>query len=806
MKRFFNYFTNSKSAVACFLFACLATNVSAQEMFGAANSNYSGTTCLGLNPSTFVDNRLGIDIDLGLGGFTIDNDYVYVPASKVEFPGFSSVLGSGDDRVISDVKTYKSLKNRNAEMKATSRLLPAAFHIKDHWFAVQPFTFRSSLSLDDVHYSLAKFAFEEDGFHYAPLHDSTSYFDIPSLNVGFMSWSEIGLTYGHSIVNHNKSYLKGALTIKKLFGHVALYTRVDEGAKFQVAYDPKDAEPNNTDSGLIRIQNANIEYGYAYNEESSEYSPYTPDGVIGSGWGFDLGLTYEFRPDYAKYTHQMDGKTYDDPTKNHYLLRLGASLTDVGKITFDKHGSTHQLKNSGTVNWYGWDTVEFISPIFYDLADTAGKTGFDSTMSKLFYNGDPTASERGKKFDMGLPRAFSLQADWQVVKYAFLNVTWITRWKRNSPEAAATNILGVTPRFEWHWIDVALPMSWYEYSKFRMGIALRVAGLTIGSDKLGGALGLTDLGGMDYYAKLGFLLERKKIADRDADGVSDKVDKCPDTPGPWATMGCPDRDGDGIIDTEDACPDQPGPVAMRGCPDKDGDGIIDREDLCPDVPGLAQFKGCPDTDGDGIPDPQDSCVTVPGLAVFNGCPDTDGDSIPDIQDSCVTEKGPLEFHGCPDTDGDGLIDKNDSCPLVKGPISNSGCPKVEKKTEPVKVELTKEEEEVINKVFNNLEFETAKATIRATSYASLNELSELLKKKPNFKLLIDGHTDNVGGASYNMKLSQARANSVKNYLVEKGIDASRITAKGYGMTKPIASNKTAAGRQKNRRVEFTIVE
>src|SRR2546428_541669 len=136
--------------------------------------------------------------------------------------------------------------------------------------------------------------------------------------------------------------------------------------------------------------------------------------------------------------------------------------------------------------------------------------------------------------------------------------------------------------------------------------------------------------------------------------------------------------------------------------------------------------------------------------------------------------------GCADTDGDGLIDKNDSCRLVAGPISNHGCPVVVKHAEPVKVELTKEEEEVINKVFKNLEFETAKATIRESSFPSLNELAQLLVKKPNFKLLIDGHTDNVGGAAYNMKLSQNRANSVKTYLVNKGIDASRITAKGYG--------------------------
>jgi len=310
---------------------------------------------------------------------------------------------------------------------------------------------------------------------------------------------------------------------------------------------------------------------------------------------------------------------------------------------------------------------------------------------------------------------------------------------------------------------------------------------------------------MDMWMALRIPITKERIEDSDKDGVSDKRDKCPYEKGTWATLGCPDRDGDGFADKDDACPDQPGVARFQGCPDTDNDGIQDKEDDCPQLAGLAQFKGCPDTDGDSIPDPKDSCVTVPGLAEFYGCPDTDGDRIPDRLDSCPTEKGVLAYNGCPDTDGDGLIDKLDSCPRVAGPLANHGCPMVERVV-PVKVELTKEEAEVINKVFKNLEFETGKSVIRSTSFSSLDELSELLKKKPNFKLLIDGHTDNVGKAAYNMKLSQNRAEAVKTYLVGKGIASSRIYAKGYGLTKPIASNKTPEGRQKNRRVEFTIVE
>lgn len=271
-----------------------------------------------------------------------------------------------------------------------------------------------------------------------------------------------------------------------------------------------------------------------------------------------------------------------------------------------------------------------------------------------------------------------------------------------------------------------------------------------------------------------------------------------------------DRDKDKVPDVRDDCPDVPGLIDLKGCPDRDHDGIADYLDRCPDIPGLKQFNGCPDSDNDGVVDSLDNCPTTPGLIEFLGCPDTDGDSIPDPEDSCVTVKGQRIFNGCPDTDNDGVMDSQDSCVLVPGPTSNNGCPIIKKEVivpkEPVKAVLTVQEQEVINKVFKNLEFETGKAVIRSSSFSSLDELAALMKKKPTFRLLIEGHTDNVGSDASNLKLSQRRAEAVKKYLSDKGIDAARIVSKGYGEMSPVADNKTAEGRQRNRRVEFTILE
>jgi outer membrane protein OmpA-like peptidoglycan-associated protein len=224
------------------------------------------------------------------------------------------------------------------------------------------------------------------------------------------------------------------------------------------------------------------------------------------------------------------------------------------------------------------------------------------------------------------------------------------------------------------------------------------------------------------------------------------------------------------VDSLDACPDQAGTAALHGCPDRDGDGIADKDDSCPDVAGLAKYKGCPipDTDKDGINDEDDKCPTVAGVARYQGCP-------------------------VPDTDGDGVNDEDDKCPKEAGPASNFGCPVIDV----VAVEK-------INKAAQSIYFATSSSRLLAKSYPSLKEVVQILTDNPTYKIDIDGYTDSTGSVDKNQVLSEDRANSVKQYLITGGIDESRITATGHGVNDPVADNKTAAGRAKNRRVEMKL--
>ena len=262
-------------------------------------------------------------------------------------------------------------------------------------------------------------------------------------------------------------------------------------------------------------------------------------------------------------------------------------------------------------------------------------------------------------------------------------------------------------------------------------------------------------------------------------------------------FGGKDTDGDGVYDKKDACPEVAGLIEFNGCPDADGDGIKDSDDACPNVAGLAAMNGCPDADGDGVADKDDMCPNAKGTKANKGCPDTDGDGLVDKDDKCATIAGPSANGGCPwpDTDGDGVLDKDDNCKTEVGPASNNGCP------EPVITEAAKMGVDTFAKA---ILFNTGRASFKSGVSKQIDGMLAIMNEFPKAEFDIKGYTDSTGSASNNLKLSEKRANAVRNYLISKGIAASRLIAKGYGEDAPIDSNKTRAGRSNNRRVEVKV--
>ena len=292
----------------------------------------------------------------------------------------------------------------------------------------------------------------------------------------------------------------------------------------------------------------------------------------------------------------------------------------------------------------------------------------------------------------------------------------------------------------------------------------------------------------------------------------------------WAVAK--DKDGDGIADAKDKCPDQledfDGDQDEDGCPDdrdSDGDGILDSKDLCPTLPedkdGALDTDGCPDLkddkDEDSVPDAQDECPYEPedhdNFQDLDGCPDPDNDSdgMADSFDTCPLAAEDLDGFadddGCPDADNDvdGIYDVDDQCPLepedFDGHQDEDGCPDVLIIITDQKIEL----KEKIHFAFDDV-------TILPDSHELLNDVGNALIEHPTMKVRIEGNTDAEGPADYNQKLSQGRASSVLTYLTGRGVEASRMSAVGYGEDRPIDSNDSEEGRAANRRVEFIIVE
>ena len=232
-----------------------------------------------------------------------------------------------------------------------------------------------------------------------------------------------------------------------------------------------------------------------------------------------------------------------------------------------------------------------------------------------------------------------------------------------------------------------------------------------------------------------------------------------------------DRDHDGVPDSTDRCPDVAGLVSLKGCPDRDGDGIPDIDDKCPDVFGYARYQGCPipDRDKDGINDEVDKCPDVFGYARYQGCP-------------------------IPDTDKDGVNDEEDKCINEPGPASNFGCPIIPETIV-----------QKMNLLAKSVFFATGSFKLLPKSFPALKTVAQILKDNPTYKLNVEGHTDSTGKHDMNMTLSQNRAAAVADWLKTTGaIDESRLSSEGFGPDRPIAPNKTTAGRAKNRRVEMKL--
>jgi outer membrane protein OmpA-like peptidoglycan-associated protein len=585
------------------------------------------------------------------------------------------------------------------------------------------------------------------------LDDASSFMNLAvgSPNIVGHTWGEIGVSYAAVLWQNKQHFLKGGITAKYLVGGVNTYAKGSNvTSSFIQTNDPATTFLQTTGNLVVGSSQDFItgDEDYVFDANST-------------GIGADFGFIYEWRPDYVNYDLSK-AKASDNNFKdlNKYKLRFGLSITDIGSITY---------KNSKE-EVYSLDKI--VSQEQLDNAD-----GIDEILDLY----DPTPVTTFKNAKVGLPTVLHMDADWNIHNKFYLNLNGnigLTD-KSGLNKSSTANTFLLTPRYETKWFTFSLPVNYMEYSGMQVGTGLRFGPLFVGSSSLITNWISKESKAADVYFGFKIPVYQKKFKDTDDDGVLDKEDACPTVAGPIENKGCPwpDTDADTIVDKDDKCPSVAGPVENNGCPwgDADKDTVLDNVDACPTVAGPVENKGCP-------------------------WPDTDGDTVLDKDDKCPNEKGLVANAGCPelDADKDGVTDKEDTCPTVPGPASNKGCP-----------EITQEALKELKVQARSVFFVTGKAVLQTADKGQtdgrLDAIKEIIKNYPNAKFSIEGHTDNVGNAKANQKLSEARAKAVMDALVAKGVNPENLTYKGFGASKPVASNKTAKGRAENRRTEVIHV-
>jgi len=807
-----------------------------QEYLGLRQSNYSGIMGSDLNPASIADNRLKFDLVLFSGYVGLYNNHMEFNTRKMphwwknsfnsDYADSDEWMNNGDLEKLVSADSTEAFKAKdkgqffeidNGE-KERSLFLSTEIDLLNFMITLDrkravgfQIRSRTMFNMDDVSPELMRLATNDFEF--------PNVFDIAvsdeDFNLSMNSWIEYNLSYAQILSDRDHHFFKAGGKIKFLQGVAAAYLHSSD-----LNFNIKDDTTSNSISG-------NFDYGYSENlggfvEEKAPGEEFSSSNINDFtsklGFGFDIGIIYEWRPNYQEYKYDMDGKTdLWMRDQNKYKVKVGLAINDIGGMTYEKGGASNNFNYDVNV----FDLQKF--------DDTQGFRSLDSTLQNFSDSGWVTFDNTDdKEFYMNLPTHINFDIDYHIFKNFYIN--FYTRINMMSLGNDANSVhyptsFALTPRFDHRRWGVSVPLSYNGVAGFRTGLAIRLGGyLSIGTGDLKPLFAPghdMNIRGLDVFVGLRVPILFKAPKDRDKDKVSDKLDKCIDIPGTWELRGCSDVDNDGILDQNDSCVTDSGLVKFHGCPDTDGDDIMDKEDDCPETPGIPKFKGCPDTDGDGLMDKEDDCPTFPGPIENKGCPykllhtiDTLGMIIG--TDTVFSHEEYFHFDKLT-SDQSHLfkLDEPDNSDFIKVILANDTV--IANKDEngyylyeyvppaPVEIVLLEEEEEILKRAFDNLEFETGKAIIKEVSYSSLEDLAKLLMKKPIWRIKISGHTDSVGKASNNLRLSKKRAKAVAAFLVLNDVISERIDVEWFGETKPIADNKKKAGRQKNRRVEMEIL-
>jgi outer membrane protein OmpA-like peptidoglycan-associated protein len=749
--------------------------INAQQHYtGYSTDNNSGFTKVYNQPAELVDDRTKFNISSSFAMLRTNNfkatnfNYIFNPLQNQLFkyrkPSF---LGYESNNFSIDIFGIKyEINHKNA----------IGYSVR----------YRSFKNLDGLSDGLSKFSF--NNFN-DPDFVSPYSIDFNHLNFNKFNYFEHSFNYARVIIDEKERFVKVGGALKLINGTSASFYEMNGATVF-------------TSQDTTQFNNTDIKYGYADNNNSI-------DGRH-NGVGLDVGVVYEFRPDYKSYRYDMDGKTnierYD---VKKYKYKVGLSITNIGSVKFNKNGKNQNFNSSSNVN-FGSLFTTLISPVYY----------IENTLKPM----GTISSNQNNNFRMNLPTSFNAQFDYRIINNFYINysTTLPLKFKEDKAKVHQKMMNTITPRIEKNKWSIMLPISIQRNGQLNVGSVGRIVinDFTIfaGSNNLTFLFGKRALYTASFYGGMAYSIFYDVPSDIDGDKISDPFDDCKFDPGLIELKGCPDTDGDGIPDKDDYCIFDKGPKNTFGCPDRDNDGVIDLNDQCPDEAGLAIHYGCPDKDRDGVIDVADKCPDVPGVELNNGCPfeitncclDDDGDAVPNSSDKCPTIPGSVYNAGCPiDSSNINTINLNEAKNYLDPNHTNTKIDDI-KDTKLTDSSMILNQNEISDDYPGksqltsiNIYFNTDDATIYEHYHEDLQRVIDK-NKGQKVKYVIIGHTDNRGSDNYNLILSKKRAEIVKRTLIDKGVDPSQIVVYYYGEWKPVKSNDNVVDRKFNRRVEVKV--
>lgn len=441
---------------------------------GLVNGNYSGVNSSIINPALMANSKLKWDVNLVSLNAFVENNYLYFPSRQssaiklfngdYDFHFFPKPYGTGERRVY----TYyndKSLKN----IFVNSRILGPSvmFSVKKHVFAIRT-GFRIMSSSRRLPYDMANFSYY--GMDFKPQHNIQYAHD--NYDITGMAWWELSFSYATVFNRSYTNHWSAGISVGPVFGNSGAY--LSGGETNYIAYN----------DSILNAELFNGEYGIAmplnYNTNGTDYNNQL---VRGYGWGMDIGITWQYRdrPYQRKFSGSFYKKSFEE-----YRIKVGLSLLDIGWVKYTENAQKHVFNNVSN------NSINVNELDFENLQDEM------NTISELFY-GDPNTSLNANDFKIFMPATVSLQIDYHIIDCWYLNSTVILPAKYSSPMIERPFVLAVSPRFESRFLEINVPLILYDYKYPHVGLSVRIEGLTVGSDNLGGFFNISDFTGADVY-------------------------------------------------------------------------------------------------------------------------------------------------------------------------------------------------------------------------------------------------------------------------------------------------------------------